>query len=88
MKAGIKRDEFVEIFSKIDEFLIETPEFEDEEIKIWYWEDEYFILEKETGIIVNWYKHLGRCNTTNKLEFENEYKEFAERILKRLKKVR
>lgn len=80
----IERDEFVRIFSEIDEILIDIYEFENEKIKIWCWEDEYFILEKDSGIIVSWYKHLGRCNTCNKkLTIEN-YEEYSKRILEEL----
>ena len=83
----IERDEFIRIFEELDKILIDIYEFENEKIKIWKWEDEYFILEKDTGIIVNWYKHLGRCNTCNKkLTIEN-YETFGERILEELKQT-
>lgn len=81
----IEREEFIRIFYEIDKILIEIYDFENEKIKIWQWEEEYFILEKDTGIIVSWYKHLGRCNVCNKdLTIEN-YEEFAKRILEELK---
>lgn len=28
-------------------------------------EDEFYLLHKDTGIMINWYKHLGRTNTCN-----------------------
>lgn len=81
----IDRDEFIRIFLDIYEILMDIYDFENDKIKIWNWEDETFILEKDTGIVVNWYKHLGRCNVCNKeLTIEN-YEEFAERILQELK---
>lgn len=81
----IERDEFIRIFEEIDKILIDIYEFENEKIKIWKWEDEYFILEKDKGIIVNWYKHLGRCNTCNTKLTIGNYETFAERILEELK---
>lgn len=32
----------------------------------WFYdEDEYYIIHKNSGMMVNWYKHLGRTNTCN-----------------------
>lgn len=32
----------------------------------WFrYEDEYYILHKPSGMMINWYKHLGRTNTCN-----------------------
>ena len=28
--------------------------------------DEFYILHKPSGTMINWYKHVGRCNTCNK----------------------
>ena len=28
--------------------------------------DEFYILHKPSGTMINWYKHIGRCNTCNK----------------------
>ena len=81
----IEREEFIRIFYEIDKILIEIYDFENEKIKIWQWEEEYFILEKDTGIIVSWYKHLGRCNVCNKDLTIGNYEEFAKRILEELK---
>lgn len=81
----ITRDEFIRIFSKIDEIIYEIYDYEDFDIKIWHYEDDIYILEKDTGILVNWYKHLGRCNTCNKELSIREYEQFAERVLYCLK---
>lgn len=29
-------------------------------------EDEFYIIHKTSGVIINWYKHLGRTNTCNR----------------------
>lgn len=31
--------------------------------------DEFYLIGLEHGIIINWYKHLGRCNRCNVDEF-------------------
>lgn len=28
-------------------------------------DDDFYILDTETGLLITWYKHLGRCNMTN-----------------------
>ena len=33
------------------------------------WEDEFYIIHRDSGTIINWYKHLGRTNTCNKEAF-------------------
>ena len=76
----ITRDEFIRIFSKIDEIIYEIYDYEDFDIKIWHYEDDVYILEKDTGILVNWYKHLGRCNTCNKELSTKEYEQFKKRV--------
>lgn len=32
-------------------------------------DDEYYIIHKPSGTIINWYKHLGRTNTCNNPNF-------------------
>ena len=34
-----------------------------------YNDDEFYILHRPSGIMINWYKHLGRCNTCNRPDF-------------------
>lgn len=34
-----------------------------------YDEDEFYILHKNSGVMINWYKHLGRTNTCNREDF-------------------
>lgn len=33
------------------------------------WDDEFYIIHRESGTMINWYKHLGRTNTCNKEGF-------------------
>ena len=35
-------------------------------------EDEFYIIHFRSGIIINWYKHLGRTNTCNKEGFSTD----------------
>lgn len=67
----IEREIFCKIFKDIDEIIYncfdDVYNIENDNIKIWIYEvDEHYILDKETGIIVSWYKHLGRSNNCNK----------------------
>lgn len=34
-----------------------------------YQDDDYYIIHLPSGTIINWYKHLGRINTCNKIGF-------------------
>lgn len=39
--------------------------------------EEYYIIHLPSGIMINWYKHLGRTNTCNKEDFSlDDLKEF------------
>lgn len=75
---AIDRDLFVEIFRPIDEFIWDNYDYESDDFKFWGYIDEYYILHKPSGTLVNWYKHLGRTNTCNKILSEEEYKTFVE----------
>lgn len=33
------------------------------------YDDEFYILHKDSGVLINWYKHLGRTNTCNNPNF-------------------
>ena len=70
------RDEFCKVFHEfftdddvynIEAFCQET-EYLDSFI-LMYDEDEFYILHKNSGIMINWYKHLGRTNTCNREDF-------------------
>lgn len=36
---------------------------------LYFRDEEYYIIHFDSGIIINWYKHLGRCNNVNKNDF-------------------
>ena len=45
----------------------------------WRNEDEFFIAHANSGTIISYYKHLGRCNTCNREDFSLEdLKDFFE----------
>ena len=74
----IERDVFCEIFGKIyDDFYDAFYNTTTESFKVWRYDDEFYILHLESGTIINWYKHLGRCNTCNKDLSIEEYKKLA-----------
>ena len=33
---------------------------------------EFYIVDLETGVLINWYKHLGRTNTCSREDFTLE----------------
>ena len=44
-------------------------------------EDEFYILHRNSGILVNWYKHAGRTNTCNKPDFTlDDFREFLTKL--------
>ena len=47
-------------------------------------EDEYYILHKPSGTMINWYKHMGRTNTCNKDLSPTELKLFLLLLRKEL----
>lgn len=82
----IERDVFCEIFRKIDsDFYDELYDTTTESFKLWWYDDEFYILHFESGTIINWYKHLGRCNTCNKDLSIEEYKKLANDLYNELK---
>lgn len=50
---------------------------ETDSYKYWKYDDTYYILHKESGTLVTWYKHLGRCNQCNKRLSHKEYEKFV-----------
>ncbi len=82
----IERDKFCEIFRKIDhDFYDELYDTTTESFKCWRYNDEYYILHLSSGTLINWYKHLGRCNTCNKDLSIEEYKYIADLLYDELK---
>ena len=79
----IDRQTFQELFAEIEKRFVNEGIFECEtcNFKYWKYEDEFYILHKDSGTLVNWYKHLGRCNTCNKRLSLEEYKKFVKDFL-------
>lgn len=81
---AIDRDVFSQIFSDACEALYDVTNFEWDDFKAWYYSDEWYILHKDSGTLINWYKHCGRTNTCNKVLTIEQYKEFAEMFMNEL----
>lgn len=81
---ALDRDVFCEIFGPIYEILIDVYPYEGYAFKFWYNNDEWYILHKQSGTLINWYKHLGRTNTCNKDLSLDEYKEFVRMLYEEL----
>lgn len=82
----IERDIFCNIFREIDlEFYDELYDVTTESFKCWRYDDEFYILHLNSGTLINWYKHLGRCNTCNKDLSIDEYKYIAKLLYNELK---
>ena len=48
-------------------------------------DDKFYILHRDSGILINWYKHAGRTNTCNKPDFTlNDFREFLVELRKDL----
>ena len=43
-----------------------------DEFSLFRVEDEFYILHRPSGVLINWYKHAGRTNTCNKPDFTLE----------------
>ena len=70
--TNLERDEFCDAFH----FVFTNAEIVDLESKcqehtrvgdfyLYYDEDEFYFINLESGVIVQYYKHLGRCNAIN-----------------------
>ena len=56
-----------------------------DEFSLFRWEDEFYILHRNTGIMINWYKNMGRTNTCNKPDFTlDDFREFLHELRKDL----
>lgn len=81
----IERDRFCEIFSFVYadaiyyEWDVETQNF-----KYWRYGDDLYILRKTDGVLIGWYKHLGRINVANERLKEKNYIEFANQFKQEL----
>lgn len=56
-----------------------------DDFSLFRWEDEFYILHRRSGAMINWYKHMGRTNTCNKPDFTlNDLREFLFELRKDL----
>lgn len=86
----IEREEFVTAFCSVldsendsvitntDIYDIITEGYEGDTYKCWLYDDEVYILNKDTGDLVNWYKigHIGRCLTSTLGSNSSDYVKF------------
>lgn len=70
------RSELVEVFDEVfasDQYIdIDVACSgccQSDEFALFRYGDEFYILHKDSGVLINWYKHLGRTNTCNKPDF-------------------
>lgn len=83
----LERDVFCKLF--IDAFkgsgidLIQTiiDGWKGDRFNLFYHDDMFYILDMQTGMLLAWYKHLGRCNNCNQKRSKEEITEFI-RLLK------
>ena len=78
-----KRDLFCEYFNKYAPSFIKIMwdmgcDFQTTNFKMFRIDDEIYLLHIDTGIILNWYKHLGRTNTCNRDIDTEVFKELLE----------
>lgn len=71
-RTNFERDTFNEAFHKVfdpaEVLLLEVACQEHKHIGdfyLYYDEDEFYFINLDTGMIVQYYKHLGRCNAVN-----------------------
>lgn len=71
-----ERDDFCNVFHEIftsDEIFNIEVECQGssytDSFHLFYDCDEFYILHKDSGIMINYYKHLGRTNTCNRQDF-------------------
>lgn len=82
---ALSRDDFINIYGNVSEVLMNENPYETSNFKGWYNDDEWYILHKSSGTMINWYKHCGRTNTCNKILTIEQHKEFAKMILEDMK---
>jgi hypothetical protein len=69
------RDDFNSVFNEIfadrcfDLEVACQEHRETENFLLYYKDDEFYIIHFDSGIIINWYKHIGRTNTCNDKDF-------------------
>ena len=78
---ALERDEFTEIYNDCVIYVYYNHPIETDDFKAWYSDDEWYILHKPSGTMINWYKHSGRTNTCNKILTKEQHKTFANMFL-------
>lgn len=69
------RDDFTKVFQQVFKDHVIDVEVACQEHKstdsflLYYKEDDFYILHFESGVLINWYKHIGRCNTCSDESF-------------------
>jgi hypothetical protein len=52
-----------------------------DEFTLMRWEDEFYIIHRNSGVMINWYKHAGRTNTCNRSDFTlNDFRAFLTKL--------
>lgn len=75
----IPREDFVKLFSKVfDKYYVYFYDSTLEFFKVWRYDDSYYILHLDSGILITWYKHLGRCLQCNSKLTIKDYKYLSE----------
>lgn len=88
---AIERNNFCELFSLLMSNGISITElcldgYESHHFKLWHDRyEEFYILHKPSGTLINWYKHLGRTNTCNKKLTISQYELFVQMLEKDIK---
>lgn len=76
------RDEMCEVFDKeFVEWLWDNMDTSSDCFDIFRRDDEFYILHRNSGTLINWYKHMGRTNTCNKDLSIEDLREFKNLLL-------
>lgn len=87
-----ERDDFCNVFREVftyDEFcdidVLCSGNHHYDDFSLFRCEDEFYILHRDSGVLINWYKHMGRTNTCNKTDFTlDDFREFLKKLREEL----
>ena len=87
-----ERDDFTKILFEVftyDEFIdvdvLCSSNTHIDGFSLMRFEDEFYILHRDSGTLINWYKHAGRTNTCNKPDFTlDDFREFLTKLREEL----
>lgn len=83
---NITRERFVELFIECHNLLCKIGwNFCTDEYNCFCVCDTYYMLELDTGILISYYKYLGRSNSANFAPTEFSYEDFSHNLLEALK---